>query len=112
MSSMAENKTLPQVVQQECGLHGLDFVSEAKKEPVTQEEQQVIQQKSFPSDLKFSVPVNLSSSKKAFLAIISGLSDDTTVEKLWELKAHDPKDDYNAMGKVDISFLYINSKNE
>ena len=100
------NTTLAQFVKDQCQDLDLHFEAEEPQETPTQEEHRAIQKTNFPEDLNFIVPVNLVASKKAFLAIVSGLSEDVpSFEDLWQFKPHDPRADYNPMGAVDTDYF-------
>lgn len=97
--------SLPQLVKDQCHNLDLHFKAEEPLEALTQKEQQAIEKTTFPEDLKLAVPVDLESSKKAFLAIVSGLSGDMpSFKDLWQIKPHNPRADYNPMQAVDLEF--------
>ncbi len=107
-----EGTSLSNFVVEECNRRGLEKpFQDSLKEPLNEEEELSIKQISFPDDLKFSVAVDLAMSKKAFLAIISGLNDDPW-EDIWKFKVHDPQADYYPNGKVDVSFLTTPTPNQ
>ena len=104
---MSDTK-LSQLVQEECLHLGIEYSAQAKSEPLTQQEKQSIEKSSFPSELKFTVPVDLCGSKKAFLSVVSGLGDGVCFGDLWSLKPHDIRADHNPMGtaSLDLSFFW------
>ena len=72
----------------------------------TKEERDCIREISFSSELGFSMPVDLSLSKKAFQCILSGLSEEVpSFDSLFEPRPHKPCRDYCPMGQMDLSFL-------
>ena len=106
MAVASKEGGLSQFVQEQCHALGLQFTPQEPEETLSDSEKQAIEKITFPADLNFTVPVNLKSSKKAFLTIVSGLGDDIpTLQEVWHLKPCDPKADYNPMGSVDLSYL-------
>jgi hypothetical protein len=96
---------LSQFVQEQCRNLGLNFTPEEPKEILSEKERRATVEATFPADL-FTMPVDLSSSKKAFVTIVSGLSEDIpSFDEVWRLKQCDPKADYNPMGHIDVSCL-------
>ena len=101
---------LSSFVKQECQKLGLSYVSQVPEEPLTKEEILQVKCTSFPGELKFSVPVELAASKKAFLNFVAGLTEGgPSFEGLWRPKALElGAADYHShcpMGGEDLSFL-------
>ena len=106
MASNQNSKDLSSLVQDECGKLGLSFIPQMKEDLLTEKEKMLVQQTSFPDELKFSVPVDISYSKKAFVNFMTGLSGEVTFEDLWKPKELDLRADYHPSGgQDDLSFL-------
>lgn len=98
------SKDLSGLVREECDRLGLGLASEHQREPLTQREELLVEQTSFSSELKFSVPVDLRCSKKAFLNLVAGI--EVNFASMWEQKAYNPREDCYPMGRdMDISFI-------
>ena len=114
MSVGAKNpKELSEVVQQKCEELGVDLKTQSLEEKLTEEERLLIENMSFPSELQFSVPVNLALSKKAFQCVLSGLDEKIAgFDDILKLRPHDMHLDYYPMGPVemDLSFLIDSPK--
>lgn len=101
-----DHKDLSTVVEEQCSLLQLSFPPKVQKEDLTEQEKLLVDKHTFPAELDFTVKVDLASSKKAFLSLVSGLCKDTTsFEDLWTFKKHDPTADYCPIKDWDVLFL-------
>ena len=109
MAKYQNSQDLSVLIQDECRKLGLSFTSRIKEDLLTEKEKLLVKQTSFPNELKFSVPVDLSYSKKAFLNFKAGLDGEVSFESLWKPKELDLKADYHPSGgQDDLSFLKDN----
>ena len=103
---------LSKVVEEECLKLDVEFKAQwlTDDEAGTKRESREIV---FPSELGFSMPVDLSLSKKAFECVMSGMSKGvTSFDALIIPRPHQPSVNYSPMEveEMDLSFLLDSSK--
>ena len=98
---------LASIVSKESTRLSHTFLSQAPGLDLSSNEGEKVSKTIFSDDLKFSVDVNLSDSKKAFQMLIGGLGDPQTFEQLWTLNDHNPRTYPNPIGDVDLSALRL-----
>ena len=79
---------------------GFSVSLDAQFDSVTQLEQEKLAKQQFENELHFTVDVNLTESKKAFLNFIKGLDDSAVYGKLWDLQPHNPHTYEAPIGKL------------
>eukprot|EP00731_Ephydatia_muelleri_P016995 Em0010g93a len=73
---------------------------------LTLEEKERLDATSFPEELQFTAPVNLSDSKTAFKNLLLGLNSPSDFVGLWSFKPFDPKNVPNPMsGDIGVTTL-------
>lgn len=96
---------LTSLVQGECSNLGISLTPAVKEDQITSKEKVLIEKVSFPDELKFSVQVNLASSKKAYLNLLSDLNESDSFEDLWSFNQLDPSNYQHPMSSMDVSFF-------
>lgn len=87
-----QSQDLSRLVSSESERLRIPFESTRAPEKLTAEESKKIVLHDFNKrpDLQLSVEVNLGDSKSAFRAFLKGISDGSTFDNMWNLRAHDP----------------------
>ena len=99
---------LAKVVSEECMRLNLSTVTAPPAVSVTTSEaQRISNYLPFPTDLKFTVEVNMAASKIAFQNLISDF-DDTNFLGLWkDQRGHDPFDMTHPIGEVSLTHMMV-----
>ena len=98
---------LASIVSKESTRLNHNFLSQAPGLTLSSDEGEKVSKTIFSDDLKFTVDVNLSDSKKAFQMLIGGLGEPQTFDQLWTLNDHNPRTYPNPIGDVDLSALRL-----
>ena len=89
----------------ESNRRNFSYISEGANEKLNVVEERLVAKQSFGDDLKFTVDVNLSDSKKAFRALLRGLEKKEDFLELWNLRPHDPQNYPHPFGEIEPSIL-------
>lgn len=106
-NDLKSSEGLAGIVSKESSRLNHRFLPQAPGLDLSSNEGEKISKKIFSDDLKFTVDVNLSDSKKAFQMLISGLGDTQNFQELWSLTDHNPRAFPNPIGDVDLSALRL-----
>ena len=104
------DQTLSETVAEQASQVGHSFKPGAEFDALTESEQEKLNKQSFPDSLVFSVDVNLTDSKKAFLNFMKGFDDPSEVlyEQLWKLQPHNPLTyDGPGIGRIHLNSIHI-----
>lgn len=93
------------ILASESNRRNVSYISEGAGEKLNVVEERQLAKQSFGDDLKFSVDVNLSGSKKAFRVLLSGLENKDDFLGLWNLRPHDPLNYPHPLGEVEPGIL-------
>ena len=89
----------------ECNRRNFSYSPEVANEKLTAVEKRLVTKQSFGDDLKFTVDVNLSDSKKAFRVLLCGLENKDDFLGLWNMRPHDPQSYPHPFGEIEPSIL-------
>ena len=91
----------------EYGKRGMVYVIEGSREELNSQEKRRLAEEDFDQELKFTVPVNLADSKKAFRALVKGLEDRNAFTTVMTLREHDYRDYPHPLGEIEPSIMNI-----
>lgn len=104
---LQQNPNFRASVAQEIERLGLpqDAYSSPSVPPPTLEEKEKLDATSFPAELQFTVPVNLSDSRTAFKNFLLGLNNSSDFVGLWSFKPCDPRNYQNPIGDIEVKLF-------
>ena len=91
----------------EYGKRGMVYVTGGSREELNGQEKCRLAGENFDQELKFTAPVNLADSKKAFRAFVNGLEDRNAFTTIMTLREHDYRDYPHPLGEIEPSVMNI-----
>lgn len=105
LENLKAHYDLTEALASQSNRWNFSYVTEGANEKLNVVEERLVSKQSFGDDLKFTVDVNLSDSKKAFRALLRGLENEDDFLGLWNLRPHDPQNYPHPFGEIEPSIL-------